>query len=1072
MGLLLAGMGAFAQTAQFRGQVTDPHKAVVVSAEVRILNLATGVAHKVKTNNQGVYTAPFIEPGTYQISVQAQGFSTAVSRPLTLTVGQELPFNVQLTVGSAKETVTVSGVSQMLNTTDGSVSTVIDQQFVANTPLDGRSFQDLISLTPGVTLQSPQINGANQHGDFNVNGQRTEQNAYIVDGLSANTGPGSNGSSSSSQIPNGYANPGTGGNLPAGTAMGTTQSLLSVDALQEFRVLSSSYSAEYGQFAGGQFIFTTRSGTNQYHGTASEYLRNNFTDANNWFNDYLGQKQTPLRMNDFGGTLGGPIRIPKLYNGKDKTFFFASYEGLRSVQPQAATSQYVPSLSIRQNAAPYLQQFLNAFPLPTGAELSVACKASATATQTPCPTGDADGTMVPSGLSPYSKSFSNPSNFDSTSVRIDQTISSKMNVFFRYGYTPSQVDGRSEATVTAFHYNNQTYTVGATNQFSSSIANSFKLNFAKSLGSTFEYDDNFGGAVPISNLASAMGLGTAYPNALPAFWVFVSGVGYTNVGTENANTGIHQWNLVDTLSKSLGHHQLKFGVDYLRVESPLNPIYPQASAYYWNWAEMESGLAQRVVMNAYKSSKPVFNEYGFFAQDEWRLVPRVSLSLGLRWEIDPPPTNAGGLAPFTVLGSISNPSSLSVAPRGTSLYQTSYHNFAPRLGVAWQARTNPGWETIVRTGAGVFFDRPNESLTSFFSSGPGFSGSQTYLNVPLPVTSTQIAGVIPTLKTPYSGLFLGQHLQLPYTLQWNVSMQQSLGRAQTFTASYVGAAGRRLLNKQTFLPGAANTAISNLTYLPGNITSDYDALQLQFQRSLSHGVQALASYTWAHSIDVGSTASAIPVKRGNSDFDLRQNLQMALSWNLPDVHGNQIVRQALSHWAMDGRFILRGGFPVMISGNSLTDANGGTYYSGVNLNSGVPLYIYGATCTAYYVAHGNGNSGRACPGGRAINPAAFSLPTGTNLGDAPRNYARGFGQDQINFAVRREFPIVERVKLQFRAEAFNLLNHPVFGTITSSLTSSTFGEAAGMMSTSVGSLSSLYQTGGPRSMQFALKVLF
>jgi hypothetical protein len=1070
--MLLVGLPVFAQSASVGGQVIDPFGALVRAAKVSLTNELTNVVEHSTTNDRGMYSLPYVQPGKYTLNAEAAGFKRFEEKAITVETAQNLALDVKLQIGSAQETVTVNGSAIQINTTNGSVSTVIDQQFVANTPLDGRSFQDLISLTPGVTLQTPQINGANQHGDFNVNGQRTEQNAYIVDGVSANTGAGSNGSSNASQIANGTSTPGTGGNLPASTAMGTTQSLLSVDALQEFRVLSSSYSAEYGQFAGGQFIFTTRSGTSNYHGTASEYLRNDFTDANNWFNNYNSVKQTPLRMNDFGGTFGGPVSIPKIYDGKDKTFFFVSYEGLRSMQPQPAATQYVPSLSARQNGASSIQQFLNAFPLPTGAEVTVKCVANASTTQTPCPTGDAAGTAVPSGLATYSKAFSNPSNFDSTSLKIDQNITPKMRVFFRWGYTPSQVDGRSQATVTAFHYNNVSYTAGATNQFSNSMANSFRANFSKSLGSTFEYDDNFGGAVPISNLASAMGLGTSYPNALPAFWVFVTGVGYTNVGTENVYSGIHQWNLVDTLSKSLGHHQLKFGVDYLRVESLLHPIYPQASAYYWNWSQLQTGLAQRVVMYAYNSAKPVFNEYGLFAQDEWRIASRVSLSLGLRWELDPPPTNAGGLAPFTVLGSLSDPSSLALSTRGTPLYQTTYHNFAPRVGAAWQAHASPGWETVVRAGAGVFFDRTNQSLASFFTSGPGFAGNNTYLNVPLPVTETQIAGALPTMSTPYSGVFLGQHLQLPYTLQWNLSLQQSLGNAQTFTVSYVGAAGRRLLSKQTFKPGTANTNFTSVTYMPGNVTSDYDALQLQFQRALTHGIQALASYTWSHSIDVGSQASSVPLVRGNSDFDLRQNFQMAVSWNLPGVKGNPVLREALSHWAMDGRFILRTGFPVLINGNSLTDSTGGTYYSGVNLVSGVPLYIYGAECTAYYIAHGNGNSGRACPGGRAINPAAFSLPTGTDVGNAPRNYARGFGQNQINFAVRREFPVAEWFKLQFRAEAFNLLNHPVFGTITNTLTSSTFGEAGSTMSSSAGSLSSLYQTGGPRSMQFALRLLF
>src|SRR5438874_2632061 len=234
----------------------------------------------------------------------------------------------------------------MINTTDASVSTVVDQTYIQNMPLNGRSFQDLILLTPGVTTQTTQPTnsfsvGVGQTGEFSVNGQRTESNYYTVDGVSANVGIGAN----TGDNPLFYS--GASGSVGASTALGTTQALVSVDDLQEFRVQSSTYSAEYGRNPGGQFAFETKSGTNQWHGTAYDYLRNDFFDANDWFNDYLQVMQPPTRQNDFGGTFGGPIRIPHLYNGKDKTFFFVSYEGLRLIQPQAALTTFVPDLCMR-----------------------------------------------------------------------------------------------------------------------------------------------------------------------------------------------------------------------------------------------------------------------------------------------------------------------------------------------------------------------------------------------------------------------------------------------------------------------------------------------------------------------------------------------------------------------------------------------------------------------------------------------------------------------------------------------------------------------------------------------------
>jgi len=259
-------------TAQFQGRVTDPQKGVVAKAQVLIANHATGTNHKVTTNDSGLYTAPFLSPGRYVITVQAPGFSTATSEPLIVNVGQMLVFDVELKVGNASEQVTVTANSPTVNTTDGSVSTVIDQKFVDNMPLNGRSVQDLISLTPGVTTTSPlETSTLGVTGDFSINGQRTESNGYIVDGVSANF---SSGAGLLSNAP---------GIVPAVTALGTSQALASIDDIQEFRVLSSSYSAEYGRAAGGQITFATRSGTNSLHGNLSS-----FGLASNTLNSSLG----------------------------------------------------------------------------------------------------------------------------------------------------------------------------------------------------------------------------------------------------------------------------------------------------------------------------------------------------------------------------------------------------------------------------------------------------------------------------------------------------------------------------------------------------------------------------------------------------------------------------------------------------------------------------------------------------------------------------------------------------------------------------------------------------------------
>jgi hypothetical protein len=1015
------------ELAAVTGLVTDPNGRSVPGVTVIITNLATNVVSRTVSNDQGIYRVPSLQPGIYRMTLDKDGFKSIVKSGVELHVQDVASINFELQIGSVNETVTVEAGGLVMNTTDASVSTVIDRKFVENLPLNGRSFQDLISMTPGVVTQSPQaLTSPGYNGDFSVNGQRTETNYYTVDGVTANISAGGG---------NGYPNPPTSGSISATTALGTTQSLISVDALQEFRIQGSTYSAEYGRSPGGQFSLVTRSGTNAVHGSAFDYLRNNFFDANDWFNNHFGKPISPLRQNDFGGTLGGPILAPGLYNGRDKTFFFVSYEGLRLTQPQAATIQYVPDTYMRQQAPASLQPMLNAFPLQNGTD---------------------SGTATAPSLAQFIEPYSLPSRVDSTSIRLDHSFGAKLSLFFRFGDTPSSTSARDLSAVSQITMNTQTYTLGATSQLSGKADNEFRLGYARVDSSQGRTVDAFGGARPI-NLASAMGAGS-YASPEAAFYLILPGFGVNVITTSNSSNKERQWNMIDTFSYSVGHHQLKVGVDYRRIESPTTPTSPIVSGLFFSTKSVLNN-SPLLVIDKLVSFTAIFNETAAFAQDQWSVAPGLSVSLGLRWEIDPPLTEAHGNDPYTLLGSISNPSSLMLAPQGTSLWKTSWYNFAPRLGVAWQAHNHPGWNTIVRAGGGAFFDTDNEVATSGFE-GIGFLALRFLPSAPLPLTPAQL-NFSPSATPPYTSApvfaFPG-HLQLPYTLGWSASVEQAMGRSQALTISYVGSNGRRLIHEQQFSLQALNPNFNSVTYITNGVTSNYQAAQIQFQRTVSRGLAALSSYTWSHCLDFGSNSVALRVTRGNCDFDVRHNFQGGVSWDLPGVTGNKLGEALLNHWGIDGRLIARTGFPVTLQGNFLTDpATGGQYYGNVNLTPNQPIYLYGSQY----------------PGGRAVNPAAFSLPANPNdPGNAPRNFVRGFGAVQINMTIRREFPISEKLKLQFRAEAFNLLNHPNFGYVNPSLTDSTFGQATQMLNQSLGTVAHQYQQGGPRSVQFALKLIF
>jgi hypothetical protein len=1015
------------ETATIAGRVTDTSGALVSAATLRLVNIDQDTDTDTKTNGSGLYVFPNAQPGRYRIQVEHDGFKVANLTGLTVNVQDNLEENFRLEVGSVSESVTVNGSGVNINTADASVSTVIDRKFVENTPLNGRSFQDLISLAPGVVNQTPQyyqnqiVGGG---GDFSVNGQRAQSNYYAVDGVTANVSSGNGGGTGAAS---------TGGALGATTALGTTQALVPVDALQEFRIQSSSYSAELGRSPGGQFSMATRSGANQAHGGAYEYLRNNYFDANNWFNDYYGQPTPALRQSDFGGTFGGPVVLPRIHKGR--TFFFVAYEGLRLTQPIAATIQYVPDLFMRRQATPAMQTILNGFPIPNGFDY---------------------GTSSNPNLAQFIKSYSLPSSIDSSSIRIDHTLGSKLSIFFRYGDTPSSTSSRPYVARQTTAINAQTYTFGASSLISSRWSNEFRLGYARSNSSEKGETDNFGGATPI-DLSSAMGAGS-YSQVVPVIDLEISGIGEPFFAIENSRNLGRQWNLVDSVSLLDGNHSLKCGVDFRHIKSVVAPPQIEPYAIFLTPQSVLSGTPAIPFVFSFLQSTPIFGEMAAYAQDEWQIHRRLHLSYGLRWEINPPPTEQHGNDAFTLRGNITQPATLTVAPRGTPLWGTAWYNIAPRVGAAWTVHGKPGAETVIRAGGGVFFDSANEVASVGFN-GLGFRASALRTGAQLPYTLEQLNVPI-QVTAPYTSATIyafPEHMQLPYTLEWNLSLQQSLGERQALTVSYVGAAGRRLMGLQERNISALNSNFGYIEYPVDGVTSDYEALQLQFQRSVAKGLQVLTSYTWSHAIDIGSQSTAVALQRGNADFDVRHDFQGALSWELPGVTNSTPFAELVDHWGADIRLMARTAYPIMLGGATLTDpASGALYNSGLSLVPNVPIYLY----SPQY------------PGGKIINSAAFSLPATGIAGNAPRNFVRGFGATQVNLAIRRDFPIHDELALHFRAETFNLLNHPIFGYVDPTYSDATFGQATQTLNASLGTMASQYQQGGPRSMQFALRLSF
>ena len=1037
-----AALWAQTTNGSISGRVTDPSKATVAGVKIAAVNNGTNFRYETVTNGAGEYMLANLLPGTYQIEMEEHGFKKLIRPDVILHVQDALLIDFELTVGSVSDTVRVEAGAPLMNTTSATVSTVVDQTLIENMPLNGRSAQTLIMLAPGVVVTQTAYD---DQGQFSVNGQRANANYFTVDGVSANFGV--TGYSPLVQA--------AGGALPALSAQGGTNSLVSVEAMQEFRLQTSSFAPELGRTPGGQISIVTRSGSNQFHGTAFEYFRNSVLDANDWFSNRDHLPKPEERQNDFGGVFGGPIL-------KDKPFFFFSYEGLRLRQP-VTQETVVPDSASRQQAPTTMQPYLNAYPLPNGAQLG-------------------------NGTAQFNGGYSNPSSLDAYSIRVDQAINSKLSFFARYNYSPSNVTQRGPAfpsgtvlsSTESFSTSVHTFTLGLAHLITSTISNEMRANYSNDRATIKYRLDNFGGAVPLSD---AQMYPSGFSTATGLFQFLILGAGeYANgpAGTDEQR----QVNLVDNLSWTNGSHQLKFGIDY-RWQSPFTR--PQA---YGTFAEFSgvtngpggalSGAGSFADVVALQTTALLTRNISLYGQDTWKLTPRLTLTYGLRWDINPALKGKNlGNQPFTVTN-LNDPSSIALAPRGTPLYDTTYGNVAPRVGVAYRLGSAGDRVTVFRGGFGVFYDLGYGSLggsstyfpflaVKFIAPSMCPSGAE---GVCFPLNPQQAAPPPFSTSPPVQVILVADpHLKLPKTYEWNVAVERSLGSSQSVSVTYIGALGRDLLRVTNIInpnPDFFQVSLTNNT-----ATSDYQALQVKFQRRLSRGLQALASYTFAHSIDNASSDAfanylntpsfvANPnVDRGNSDFDIRHSFTAGVTYSLPTPEWNKFSRATLGGWSIDAFVLARSAPPVDIVG-AINFAAGTALASRPNVVPGQPFELFGSQYA----------------GGKIFNNAAFTPAPVGEQGDFGRNVLRGFGATQADVAFQRQFRFTEKLNLRFRAEFFNIFNHPNFGLPNNNLTDPLFGHSTQTLASSLGSgganggFNPLYQIGGPRSIQLALKLAF
>ncbi|MGQ0540657.1 MAG: TonB-dependent receptor domain-containing protein, partial [Blastocatellia bacterium] len=925
---------------------------------------------------------------------------------------------------------------------------------------------------------------------------------FSVDGVSGNIGSGTN-----FQFYQQAA-----GSLPGLSIFGGTNTLASVDAVQEFRVQTSSYSAEFGRQPGGQISLVTRSGTNNYTGSLFNYFRNEKLDANDWFENRAGRDRRALRQNNYGGTFGGKLKflrfgegVPAIWDGKDRSFFFVSYEGLRLTQPQTSVLlARVPSRSARAAATGPFKQVLDAFPLPNS----------------PFVAGD------PADTERYVAALSYPSKVDALSFRIDQKIAEKVNVFGRFNEAPSSQRFRAfPSQNNAYENNIRTLTVGSTQTFSSKLVNDLRVNYSYTRGLfLFEGIGVDGSRLPDNGLL--------FPSFAPpenASVSIVLGTGGSNISSANLTQGKtigtkqRQINIVNNLTTIVGNHELKFGVDYRRLTPKVDSRALGITYNFTTVAARASGIPNSISVQALAPITDFKVEnLSLFAQDTWRVNQRLTLTGGLRWEFNPP--LSGDRLPFQISG-IDNLLTATLARAGTKQWKNEYENFAPRVGVAFTVSEK--LDLVARAGFGIYYDLGTGTALRGSTSYP-YNSNKTITNpaqlrFPANEIDLQPLPFLDASPPPYSAnfFFFDPNLKLPYTRQWNVSVEKGFGRDNSLTVSYVGAAGRELLRNeqlQNFNSGfvrarfctpapnpltaacspAANpppvvlinpaifgpnpallndgTQILNgsaVSITRNGASSDYHAMQTQFQSRFMKGLQTIVSYTWAKAIDDVSdeTITGIPLQnaatgleRGPANFDVRHNFTAAISYDLPTWKANSLTKAIFGGWAVDSIMRARSGLPFSVISQSFDPLNIGTTRR-VNLLGGVPIWLVDSSL----------------PGGRKLNAAAFSAPQLGFQGTLGRNSLRSFSQQQIDLSIRRTFSLTEKLRFQFRGEAFNVFNTPNFGFPAASFGFAGFGEATTMLGRSLSGTSStspsngfnsLYQVGGPRSLQFSLKLLF
>ena len=1030
---------AWAQRARIVGTVSDPSGAAVPGALVRATNAETRLSWKTRTDAQGRFVLELLPPGAYAVGAGAGDFSPAEASDVRLEVNATQRVDLELALAARREQVQVSANVRRVENETSELGAVIGEKMIKDLPLNGRDFLQLARLAPGVSPANDIPSSPS--GPFNVNGQRDLSNNILIDGINVNAGGSARGRISLAP----------GSDTAAGQA-GSSVSLISVDAISEFKLQSQLHAAEFGGSAGAVVNVNSKSGGNEVHGSAFEFLRNSSLDANNFFFNANSAPKPPTRNNIFGGTMGGPVR-------KDRTFYFASLEALRQ-RLGVSSNARVPSREARAQAGAAVRPLIDLYPLPTGSD-------------------------SPDGTAPYFAAGNNLVGETAFSLRIDHRLTEKDDFFARYSFSDSL--GVLRSFYLNFLTNNrsrlQNATLSHVRRITPLLYHEAKFGVVRSANHQLGALDSFGGARPVRLDAE----GNAVDPGILVFSLPFA-VAHNPLFVQNNNL----FTFTENLTAARGRHTLRVGVWLRRVQGNINLKPLTSGVYFFDTVEELLDNNPSLFFNqAARSGFGVrFTNLAWYAQVDHRLTPRLTLNLGLRYELNTVPGEAHSrFSPIVGLGDLAT---ATLGAPGTRLHNSDRNNFAPRFGFAY--RLTGDARTVLRGGFGVYYDTPTLNAVQP-ALGPPFKITNLLLGAKLggpvrvPVNPALLPATI-TGKPPFgsAAVYDPENFRTPYTYHYNLNVQRELDPQTLAQASLVGALGRRLirfrpLNLLDPATGAApnsNFAAGALQLIETTAQSNYHGFQLNVHRRLDRGLSVIASYTVAHSLDEVSNGTGTSVSSSftasnphnlraeyaSSDFDIRQNLVAAFTYDLP-VAQNRWRGPAgkfLQGWSIQGILSAQTGLPFTALLGQDVARNGEQWAANnqrPNLVAGRPLYI-----------------SSSAPPFRTVTPEAFSAPATGAYGNAGRNILRSKSLQQLDGGLQKNTKVNERVALQFRAELFNLLNHPNFATPAAAsnhlLTAGKdFGLSKQMANESGGGfLGPLFNSGGPRSIQFALKLLY